>query len=113
MTRYEVIESKSWKHDDGRSASLYGAVPWTTEREKSQWKIVPRGYTVRDTTSGTVGIGRVPWATRAEAQAWADAANAKDRQRHEDFRARKTKAQLDAEIAAALANKKPRRRRKG
>ena len=75
MSRYEVIESKAWKHDDGRTASLYGAVPWTSASEEPRWKVVTRGYTIRDNMSGTVGIGRQPWKTRAEAQAWADKEN--------------------------------------
>ena len=75
MARYEVIESKAWKRDDGRTASLYGAVPWTSPSEEKRWKVVTRGYTVRDNVQGTVGIGRQPWATRAEAQEWVDKAN--------------------------------------
>jgi hypothetical protein len=113
MTRYEVIESKAWKHDDGRTASLYGAVPWTSSSEEKRWKIVPRGYTVRDNVQGTVGIGRQPWQTRAEAQAWVDKENArldelaaargrstKTSVRHAK---KKSPAQLDREIAEALA----------
>ena len=77
MPRYEVIESKAWKRDDGATASIYGAVPWTSPSEEKRWKIVTRGYTIRDNVSGTVGIGRQPWSTRGEAQAWADKANAR------------------------------------
>ena len=76
MSRYEVIESKAWRCDDGRTASIYGAQPWTSVLEAERWKIEPRGFTVRDNVSGTVGIGRAPWPTRAEAQAWVDSANA-------------------------------------
>ena len=75
MTRYEVIESKAWKRDDGRTASIYGALPWVTPSEEKRWKKVTRGYTVRDNVQGTVGIGKQPWPTRAEAQAWADKEN--------------------------------------
>lgn len=98
MPRYEVIESKSWRRDDGRTASIYGAVPWTSAAEESRWKIVTRGYTVRDAVNGTVGIGRVPWATRAEADAWADEHNAAYDKRHREAAERRTAAQLDAEI---------------
>jgi hypothetical protein len=72
MARYEVIESKVWKRDDGATASIYGAVPWTASSEEKRWKMVTRGYTVRDNVSGTVGVGRQPWKTREEAQAWID-----------------------------------------
>lgn len=98
MSRYEVIESKAWRRDDGRTASIYGAVPWTSAGEEPRWEIATRGYTVRDAVSGTVGIGRVPWATRAEAQAWADEHNAAHDKRHREAAERRTAAQLDAEI---------------
>jgi len=88
MARYEVIESKTWKRDDGATASIYGAVPWTSSSEEKRWKIVPRGYTVRDNVSGTVGIGKQPWATRAEAQAWVDAQTAREAERKRLFAAR-------------------------
>lgn len=88
MARYEVIESKSWKRDDGATASIYGAVPWTSSSEEKRWKIVPRGFTVRDNVSGTVGIGKQPWATRAEAQAWVDAQTAREAERKRLFAAR-------------------------
>lgn len=70
MNRYEVIESKVWRRDDGAVASIYGAVPYLNEAEKARWSIVSRGYTVRNTSTGTVGVGRVPWKTREEAEAW-------------------------------------------
>lgn len=75
MARYEVIESKAWKRDDGKTASIYGAVPWVTPSEEKRWKMITRGYTVRNNVSGTVGIGRQPWSTRGEAQAWVDKEN--------------------------------------
>jgi hypothetical protein len=106
MARYDVIESKVWKRDDGATASPYGASPWTSAGEEKRWKLVPRGYTVRDNVLGTVGIGRVPWATRAEAQAWVD----KEEIRREQSRAwaakPKTPAQLQQEIDDALAAKR-------
>jgi hypothetical protein len=75
MPRYEVIESKAWKRDDGKTASIYGAVPWVAPSEEKRWKMITRGYTVRDNERGTVGIGRQPWQTRAEAQVWVDKEN--------------------------------------
>lgn len=76
--RYEVIESKRWVNTvTGRTASLYGAVPWTTEAEKDQWTVQSAGWTVRDNKNGTVGIGRLPWPTKEEAQTWANKENAR------------------------------------
>jgi hypothetical protein len=70
MTRYDVIESRRWKRDDGRTASIYGAVPWVSDAERGRWAIESVGFTVRDNQRGTVGIGRAPWPTREEAEAW-------------------------------------------
>jgi hypothetical protein len=112
MARYEVIESKVWKRDDGASASPYGAVPWTSAAEEKRWTLVTRGYTVRDNERGTVGIGRVPWATRAEAQEWVDTATARhetQRREHEARYPKKTPGQLQREIDAALGTKRKRR----
>lgn len=68
---YEIIPSKHWVNlETGRTASIHGAVPYYTEREKFQWHIVQRGYTVRNVKTGTVGIGKMPWKTEAEAIEW-------------------------------------------
>lgn len=115
MVRYEVIESKHWVRDDGRTASIYGAVPWVSPSEEKRWKIVPRGYTVRDNERGTVGIGRQPWATRAEAQAWVDKETARleeARLAHEARYPKKTPAQLQREIDEALRQKRARTRKR-
>lgn len=74
---YEVIESRRWEGPNGRQASIYGAVPYTSPAEKPQWKIVTVGYTVRNQRTGTVGVGKPPWKTQAEAQAWADKENSR------------------------------------
>lgn len=69
MKRYEVIESRCWKNArTGASASIYGAVPYQSDAETEGWSIVTLGYTIRDNVAGTVGIGRTPFATMAEAE---------------------------------------------
>jgi len=67
-----VIEAKVWKRDDGRTASVYGACPWTSPGEKPRWSMVYVGYTVLH-PDGTTGTGREPWGSREAAQAWCDA----------------------------------------
>lgn len=112
MSRFDVIESKVWKRDDGRTASIYGAVPWTSPNEEKRWKIVTRGYTVRDNDRGTVGIGRQPWTTRAEAQAWVDKEQARLAEaRAWATRAKTPAAQLEREIADIVGRSQRRRRR--
>jgi len=68
----KVIEALVWKHTSGRTASVGGAVPWAWRGEADQWKMEQVGFTVRH-PDGTTGIGRPPFATREEAQAWVDA----------------------------------------
>jgi len=69
---YQVIPSKVWKHVSGKTASIYGAVPYHTEEQKAQWEIVTVGYTVKNPHTGQIGIGRPAWKTIEEAQAFAD-----------------------------------------
>lgn len=74
--RWEVVESRVWKRDDGAKASIYGACPWASDAEKPRWQVVGQGWTLRNLRSGTVGTGRVPYATREEAQRACDEFNA-------------------------------------
>lgn len=69
----EVVPSRVLVHRSGRTASPYGAVPWTGapgDRE-SDWQVQDRGWTIR-WSDGTVGIGRQPFETREQAEAWLD-----------------------------------------
>ena len=63
-----VVEAKRWKHTTGKIASIYGAIPWTTEQDKPNWHIEITGYTLR-MSNGTVGYGRPPLATQEEDEA--------------------------------------------
>jgi len=67
---FDIVESKRWVCDDGRTASIYGAFPWRSDRERSTWRIQIVGYTVQHKKTGTVGIGRQPWKTLQEAEDW-------------------------------------------
>lgn len=67
----KVVEAMVWKHASGRTASVGGAVPWTCRADADQWKMEQVGFTIMH-PDGTTGIGRVPFKTRAEAQAWVD-----------------------------------------
>ena len=55
MNRYGVIPSKVWKHKDGRTASIYGALPWYHGNDKDGWKIITRGYTIKDNKTNEIG----------------------------------------------------------
>ncbi len=67
--KYEIIESKKWVNSiTGATASIYGSVPYTNETDKLNWSIEVVGYTIRNNDTGTVGLGRKPFETMAEAQ---------------------------------------------
>ena len=53
MDRYCVIPSKVWKHTDGRTASIYGALPWYGNNDG--WEIITRGYTIKDQQTNEIG----------------------------------------------------------
>lgn len=61
----EVIPSRRYRHPDGRTASIYGAAPGPG------FEIETVGWTIKH-PDGTIGIGRAPFTTREEAQAWVD-----------------------------------------
>ena len=67
---FEIIESKRWVCDDGRTVSVYGSCPWLSDDERKQWMMQIVGFTVRHLKTGTVGIGRQPWKTRQDAEDW-------------------------------------------
>lgn len=63
-----VVESRMWVNQrTGATASLFGAVPWMSESERADWTVVTRGWTW-ELANGTVGLGRVPAKTKAEAE---------------------------------------------
>ena len=65
--KYEVIESRAWKNAaSGKLASVYGANPIGPG-----WAVVSLGWTVRNPHTGEVGACRVPWASKADAEAFA------------------------------------------
>ena len=67
---FDIVESKKWVCDDGRTASIYGSCPWVSASERDQWRVQIVGYTVRHKKTGIVGIGRKPWETLEEAEKW-------------------------------------------
>lgn len=66
----KVIPSRRWQNAvTGATASIYGAVPYVGEA--GDWAIVTVGFSIQN-DDGTVGQGRPPYATEAEAQAAID-----------------------------------------
>lgn len=63
--------SRTWVSAAGRRASIYGALPWYTQaqRDAEGWRMVTRGW-VPCWADGTVGAGRQPHGTLAEARAF-------------------------------------------
>ena len=68
MMLYEVIESKAWVNPTKSfTVSIYGSPP-----SGPGWEIKTLGFTVRNNRENRVGIGRVPWTNREDAQKWVD-----------------------------------------
>lgn len=66
MRILEVIPSTRYRNTvTGRSASIYGACPWSS-KDEADWMVETSGFTWR-CANGTIGLGRVPAATREEA----------------------------------------------
>jgi hypothetical protein len=65
--RYEIVPSLLMVRGDGRTASPYGAHPEPGATHR--WRTATVGWTLANRDTGTVGIGRPPWATREEAEA--------------------------------------------
>ena len=61
-----------WTGPNGRTASIYGAAPWGFGPNPGGWEIVAKGWTVAH-PDGTLGLARVPFTSREDAQAWCDA----------------------------------------
>jgi hypothetical protein len=83
-----VIPSRHHLRDDGLKASVYGACPWLNDNERDRWTVVTNGWTWWDDMTNTVGMGRAPVATQAEAETLASGWNARreaDRAEHVAF----------------------------
>jgi hypothetical protein len=74
-TRYEVTESRRLRNKvSGEVFGLFTALPYGAVAD---WEAVTVGWTVLDTHTGTVGVGRAPFASRAEAAALVAVLNAR------------------------------------
>jgi hypothetical protein len=64
-----VVPSRRWLHTSGRTASLFGAVPWTGAAgdQEQDWSLEQVGFTW-EMSNGTIGMGRIPAKTRQEAE---------------------------------------------
>jgi hypothetical protein len=79
IKQYEAVPHRVWKHISGKTASIYGSVPYYSDEQAAEWEVVTMGWTIRNHRNGTTGICRPPFATEAEAQAWCDEHNPKFR----------------------------------
>jgi hypothetical protein len=68
---YEVVPAKYWKNKvTGSTASVHGAAPYTSDKDKENWEPVDGGWSVYDSRTNTYGTGRRPWKTRKEVVEW-------------------------------------------
>jgi hypothetical protein len=89
VTRYSVETYRVHVNAAGRVVSFYGALPWWNEAQRiaEGWRTEDRGFTIADRDTNTVGLGRAPFTTRAEAEAFAAKANADDAARRAEHAA--------------------------
>lgn len=74
---FEVVPYRYWKNKvTGAKASLFGAVPYTSDASKAEWEVVEEGFTVYNKVRNTYGAYSLqPGATLDQAQAVADRLN--------------------------------------
>lgn len=66
----KAVPHRRWHHKpSGRTAGVFGAVPYTSEADKADWELVDVGWTVEH-PDGTRGVGRFAMDTKEEAEAW-------------------------------------------
>lgn len=69
-----IIPYRVWRHKvTGKTASIYGANPIPLDA----YEVVTAGFTTEN-DNGTVGVGRKPFETREQGEAYAKAFNACD-----------------------------------
>jgi hypothetical protein len=67
MRILRVIPSRRWVNKrTGAQASIYGSTPWTNSADEGNWEIRESGWTWEN-SNGTIGLGRAPAKTQAEA----------------------------------------------
>ena len=63
----KIIEARQWRNiATKQTASIYGAVPYTNEKDKANWIMENVGFTWVN-SNGTIGLGRMPAKTMQEA----------------------------------------------
>lgn len=68
--KYEVVESYVLVHKQTKHRiSQFSVLPYGRNED---WELEPTGWTVFNPFTNQHGVGRVPWKTREEAQAYAD-----------------------------------------
>ena len=70
---FEVVPAKHWRNKvTGSTASVHGASPYVSDKDKENWEVVNSGWTVYNRNENTYGVGKHPWATREAALSWAN-----------------------------------------
>lgn len=67
MKRYEAVPHRLYRNlTNGATASIYGAVPWQTDGEAKNWRVVENGWTVHDRVNNTTGVYACPSGSSKE-----------------------------------------------
>jgi hypothetical protein len=68
--QYTVLQAWHWLNRvTGATASIHGALP--SYDDDPDWILRSDGFTLRNPHTGVIGIGRRPFATKAEAELYA------------------------------------------
>jgi len=78
IANLSIVPYRVWRNVNGSTASVCGAVPYRTSAEAEGWKVEDAGFTVYDAKRNTYGIGRPPFKTKEEGEAWLQAVSVKD-----------------------------------
>jgi hypothetical protein len=59
--RYEVVPKKLWVNKaSGKTASVHGAVPYTSKEDEKNWELQDYGFTIHDKKDNTYGLASMP-----------------------------------------------------
>ncbi len=68
---YEIIKHKVWfNNKTNQTASIFGAVPYSNDIQKSDWIIQERGFTIYNKKLNITGTGNKPFTTYFQALNW-------------------------------------------
>jgi len=67
MVRFKVVPHRYWRNLlNSRTVSIHGAMPFTSDADAKNWRVVENGYTIYDAVRGTYGVYACPAGSSKE-----------------------------------------------